>query len=107
MKIPSLNILRVYSDQVEQREFPIPNKLKPARTTRSDDELKISNENIRSVCLHHVIRSPACPYEKELRQFEEGFAEDRARGEMISQRDVGVYTKVSEIAFKGMDHYYN
>ena len=107
MKIPSLNILRVYSDRVEQREFPIPNKLKPARTTRSDDELKISNENIRSVCLHHVIRNPACPYEKELRQFEEGFTQDKARGEIISQSDVGEYIKVSELAFKGMDHYYN
>ena len=91
MRIPSLNILRVYSDQVEQREFPIPN-----RTTRSDDELKISNE--RSVCLHHVIRSPACPYKRKLRQFKEGFDAYKARGGIISQKDVGDYIKVSEIA---------
>ncbi|XP_022797854.1 uncharacterized protein LOC111336086, partial [Stylophora pistillata] len=58
LKIPDLKVLRVYSDQVEQKEFPIPNKLKPARTTRSDDEMKISSDQIRSVSLHHVIRDP-------------------------------------------------
>ena len=97
MKISSLNVLRVYSDQIEQKEFPIPNKLKPARITRSGDELKISSEKIRSVALHHVIRGPGCPYGHELRQFEEGFAEDRARGEIISQNEVKDYCKVSEM----------
>ena len=105
MKIPSLKVLRVYSDQVEQKEFPIPNKLKPARITKSDDELKISSEKIRSVSLHHVIRRPDCPYEQKLRQFEEGFAEDKRIGEVISQRDVADYCKVSEIVFQGTNCY--
>ena len=99
MKIPSLKVLRVYSDQVEQKEFPVPNKLKPARITRSDDELKISSEKIRSVSLHHVIRRPGCPYEQELRQFEENFAENKRIGEDISHKDVTDYGKVSEIVF--------
>lgn len=105
MRIPSLNILRVYSDQVEQKEFPIPNKLKQARITRSDDELKICNEKLRSVSLHHVIRSAACPYEQELRQYEEGFAEDKRRKEEISKKDVDDYCKVST-AIKN-SRYYN
>ena len=94
MKIPVLKILRVYSDQIEQKEFPIPNKLKPARITRSEDELKMSSEKIRSVSLHHLIRSGISPYAKELRNFEERFAEDKARGEPISEEDVDTYCKV-------------
>ena len=94
MKIPFLKILRVYSDQIEQKEFPIPNKLKPARITRSEDELKMSSEKIRSVSLHHLIRSGVCPCAEELRTFEEGFAEDKARGEPISEEDVKKYRKV-------------
>ena len=94
MKIPSLKILRVYSDQIEQKEFPIPNKLKPARITRSEDELKMSSEKIRSVSLHHLIRSDVCPCAEELRTFEEGFAENKARGEPISEEDVETYCKV-------------
>ena len=94
MKIPVLKILRVYSDQIEQKEFPIPNKLKPARITRSEDELKMSSEKIRSVSLHHLIRSGISPYAKELRNFEESFAEDKARGEPISEEDVDTYCKV-------------
>ena len=95
MKIPSLKILRVYSDQIEQKEFPIPNKLKAARITRSEDELKLSSEKIRNVSLHHLIRSGVCPDAQELRTFEEGFAEDKARGEPISEEDVDKYCKVS------------
>ncbi|XP_068761024.1 3'-5' exoribonuclease HELZ2-like isoform X3 [Montipora capricornis] len=91
---PSLKILRVYSDQVEQKEFPIPNTLKPARTTRSDDELKISNEKVRSVSLHHVIRSSRCPFGQELRQLEEGFAAQRRRGEKIGEEEAKEYRKV-------------
>ena len=94
MKIPSLKILRVYSDQIEQKEFPIPNKLKPARITRSEDELKMSSEKIRSVSLHQLIRSGVCPYAEELWKLEEGFAEDKARGEPISEEDVDKYCKV-------------
>ena len=96
MRIPNLKVLRVYSDQIEQREFPIPNKPKPPRATRSDEELKISSDKIRCVSLHHVIRGPDCPYSQELRQFEEGFAQNKAKGEMISQKEVTEYCKVSE-----------
>ena len=94
MKIPFLKILRVYSDQIEQKEFPIPNKLKLATITRSEDELKMSSDMIRSVSLHHLIRSCVCPYAKELRNFEESFAEDNARGQPISDEDVDKYGKV-------------
>ena len=102
IKIPSLKILRVYSDQIEQKEFPIPNKLKPARITRSEDELKMSSEKIRSVSLHQLIRSGVCPYAEELRTFEEGFAEDKARGEPISEDDVDKYCKVGSMSLHCM-----
>ena len=90
-----MKVLRVYSDQIEQKEFPIPNKLKPARTSRSDEELKISSDKVRSVSLHHVIRGPGCPYSQDLRQYEEEFAQSKARGEKIGQKEVAEYRKVS------------
>ena len=94
MKIPSLKILRVYSDQVEQKEFPIPNTLKPARATRSDAELKITNEKLKSVSLHHVIRTPPCPYAKALRECEDEFAEKEKTGQKIGKAEVADYCKV-------------
>ena len=96
LKIPNLKVLRVYSDQIEQKEFPVPNKLKPPRATRSEDELKISSEKIRCVSLHHVIRGPECPFSQELRQFEEGFEQSIAKKESIGQKEVIEYIKVSE-----------
>lgn len=100
LKIPDLKVLRVYSDQVEQKEFPIPNKLKPARTTRSDDEMKISSDQIRSVSLHHVIRDPKCPYSEELRKYEEGFAHCKEMNETIGQKEVTDYCKTIGLAEK-------
>ena len=95
--MPDLKVLRVYSDQIEQKEFPVPNKLKPARTTRSDDELKISSDQIRSVSLHHVIRGPECPHSEELRKYEEGFAQCKAMKETIGQKEVADYRKVRDV----------
>ena len=94
MKIPSIKILRVYSDQVEQKEFPIPNTLKPARASRSDAELKITSEKVKSVSLHHVIRSSVCPHAKDLRDCEDGFAEKEKSGEKIGKAEVADYRKV-------------
>lgn len=94
MRIPKLKILRVYSDQIEQREFPVPNKLKPPRTSRSDEELKISSDKIRRVSLHHVIRGPECPFSQELRQYEEGFEQSKAQKERIGQKEVKEYCNV-------------
>ena len=96
MKIPNLKILRVYSDQIEQKEFPVPNKLKPPRPSRSDDELKISCDKIRCVSLHHVIRGPESPFSQELRQYEEGFEQSKAQKERIGQKEVIEYCKVRE-----------
>ena len=96
LKIPNLKILRVYSDQIEQKEFPVPNKLKPPRATRSEDELKISSEKIRCVSLHHVIRGPECPFSEDLRQYEEGFEQSKAKKESIGQKEVAEYCKVGE-----------
>jgi len=84
LRIPNLKVLRVYSDQIEQKEFPVPNKLKPPRTTRSEDELKISSEKIRCVSLHHVIRGPECPFSEELPQYEAGFEQSKAKKERIA-----------------------
>ena len=96
MKIPNLKIIRVYSDQIEQKEFPVPNKLKPPRATRSEDELKISSEKIRCVSLHHVIRGPECPFSQQLRRFEEEFEQSKARKESIGRKEVNEYCKVGE-----------
>ena len=95
MKISNLKILRVYSGLVEQKEFPIPNTLKPARATRSDADLKITSEKVKSVSLHHVIRSSVCPYAQGLRECEEGFAEKKRSDEDIGKTEVAEYRKVS------------
>ena len=94
LKIPNLKILRVYSDQIEQAEFPVPNKLRPPRATRSEDEFEISSEKVKCLSLHHAIRGPVCPFSQELLQYEEVFENSKAKKESIDQKEVNEYCKV-------------
>ena len=86
--------MRVYSDVIERRAFPVPNEVKPARGTRSEDDLRIESDQIKLVSLHHMIRRHDCPYSSHLRQSEEKFAKDKQRGVKTSKEEVSEYCKV-------------
>ena len=94
LRLPNLKILRVCSDRYEQKEFPIPNKLKPVRETRSAEEMVLSPE-VRKVSLHHVIRAEGSPNAEKLKKMEETFKEDKRAGERTSDEDVSKYCNVS------------
>ena len=94
LRLPNLKILRVCSDRYEQKEFPIPNKLKPVRETRSAEEMVLSPE-VRKVSLHHVIRAEGSQYAQELKEMEAKFKENKRGVERISDKEDSEYCKVS------------
>ena len=96
LQIPELKIIRVYGDRREQAEFPIPNKRQPLKNS-TDDDNQISNENfaLRTVSLHHVIRSYPCPFASELRKCERKFDNDRKNNRRTKDKEVEEYVKVS------------
>ena len=95
LKIPDLKIIRVYGDRKEEAEFPIPNRLKPLKSSTDDeDQTHILDEELKAVSLHHVIRGEECPFASELRQYELQFAADRKNDVVTSNTEVDKYCKV-------------
>ena len=93
LQIPDIKIIRVYGKRKEEAEFPIPNKRKPLRTS-TDDDGQISDEGLKAVSLHHVIRGEECPFASDLRKYELKFAADRKDGVRTKDTEVEAYRKV-------------
>ena len=93
IKVPGLNIIRVYSDRKEQAEFPIPNKRQTLKQS-TDDGTGIP-EKLKNVSLHHIIRKYPCPYANELEMYENKFEYDRKESERTSKKEVIAYCQVS------------
>ncbi len=94
MKIEGIKVLRVYGNAIEQEEFPIPNKIKPARPIASQEELRVP-ENLRSIALHLVIRDKeTSPYAEELRRYERRFAAKKKKKKRVEETTVEEYLQV-------------
>ncbi|XP_035692652.1 uncharacterized protein LOC118427123 [Branchiostoma floridae] len=95
-----LKILRVYSKRIEETDYPIP-------TYPRSSQNKKSNEKLRSITLHHVIRQPGTPYGQQLREMEETFRRKQLEQEPISDGDVDTYLQLIWMAscqrIKGVD----
>lgn len=95
MKIKGIKILRVYGNFIEQKMFPIPNKIQPTRPIASKKELRVPKA-LRRFALHYVIRdkkkSPY--YSKQLRRLESFFAAQKKKKEKVEEAIVEEYLAV-------------
>ncbi|EDO27061.1 predicted protein, partial [Nematostella vectensis] len=93
LRIPGMQkkILRVQGSMIQEREFPIPNKIKPPKQSRSEDELRIPSKEVREVSLHYIIRSAVCPYAESLKLLEQTFKDAKERNDLVSVEDVTSY----------------
>ncbi|XP_035692651.1 helicase with zinc finger domain 2-like [Branchiostoma floridae] len=82
-----LKVLRVYSKRIEETDYPIPNYPRPSQNKKSNDKL-------RSITLHHVIRQPGTPYGQQLREMEETFRRKQQQQEPISDGEVDSYLRL-------------
>ena len=76
LKIPDLKILRIYGQEIERKEFPVPDQITEIRSLfpskRAPVQLK-ADEDLKDVSLHHVIRSADCPFAKALEEYDKEF----------------------------------
>ena len=95
LKIPELKIIRVYSHRKEQADFPIPNKRQPLKySTDEEDHISDEDAELKTVSLHHIIRSDQCPFASELREYEHKFKADKKEGRRTSDKEVKEYREV-------------
>jgi hypothetical protein len=72
VKIPGLKILRIYGQGVEQKLFPVPDKITLFRSKHVPAQLA-ADEELKDVSLHHVIRSKESPLAEELKNYDKVF----------------------------------
>ncbi|XP_030888900.1 helicase with zinc finger domain 2 isoform X2 [Leptonychotes weddellii] len=84
-----LKPLRVYSEQAEATEFPVPgvgSSGPPKKTPREGRP----NQALRSITLHHRIRHPSNPYARDVRELDARLQ----KGEVFSKDDLSQYKQV-------------
>ncbi|KAM5304642.1 3'-5' exoribonuclease HELZ2 [Glossophaga mutica] len=84
-----LKPLRVYGEQAEATEFPVPgvsSRGLPRKTPREGRP----NPTLRSITLHHLIRQPSNPCAQDIKAFDARLQ----RGEILSDEELALYKKV-------------
>ncbi|XP_066240525.1 3'-5' exoribonuclease HELZ2 [Saccopteryx leptura] len=84
-----LKPIRVYSEQAEATDFPMPgvsSRGLPRRTPREGRP----NQTLRAITLHHRIRQPSNPYAPNIKAFDARLQQ----GEIFSKEDLSEYRKV-------------
>ncbi|XP_036281818.1 helicase with zinc finger domain 2 [Pipistrellus kuhlii] len=84
-----LKPLRVYSEQAEATEFPVPgvSSRGPARKTPREGR---PNQSLRAITLHHRIRQSSNPFAPSIKAFDAQLQ----RGEVLSEEDLARYKKI-------------
>ncbi|KAM4842633.1 3'-5' exoribonuclease HELZ2 isoform 2-T2 [Thomomys bottae] len=83
-----LKPLRVYGEQYEAIEFPMPDVGGPGLLSKTTQDGR-PNQKLRGITLHHRIRQPSNPYAQELRAFDARVQQ----GESFSREDLALYKK--------------
>ncbi|GAB1287336.1 Helicase with zinc finger domain 2 [Apodemus speciosus] len=81
--------LRVYGEQAEATEFPLPGVSSRSLFGKTSHEGR-PNQSLRSITLHHRIRRAPNPYAAEIRKFDAQLRE----GKIFSREDLMVYKRV-------------
>lgn len=88
-KRAELKPLRVYSEQAEATEFPVPGVGSRGLFKKSPGEGR-PNQSLRSISLHHRIRQASNPYATEIKAFDARLQ----KGEVFSKEDLNSYKKI-------------
>ncbi|XP_062966378.1 3'-5' exoribonuclease HELZ2 [Cynocephalus volans] len=81
-----LKPLRVYSEQAEATEFPVPGVGSRGLPRKTPQEGR-PNQALRSISLHHRIRQPSNPYSKHIKEFDARLQKE----EIFSMEDLILY----------------
>ncbi|KAK2493574.1 hypothetical protein MC885_018023 [Smutsia gigantea] len=84
-----LRPLRVYSEQAEATEFPVPGMGSGGPSKKTPREGR-PNQALRSISLHHRIREASNPYAPDIKAFDARLR----KGEILSNEDLTWYRKV-------------
>ena len=104
MKNSDAKILRIYGQEIEQKIFPVPDKVTQFRSKRVAVHLN-AEEDLKDVSLHHVIRSAESPFAKELVEYDKKFEKYIKRKKSAPRKIIKAFKKVNCIHVSGRKLY--
>lgn len=93
MKIPDLNILRIYGQEIECKTFPIPDQMSAFRSKKMSAYFE-EEDIFQDICLHHVIRSSKCEFANEIKKFDYEFKQCIKEERFASPQQIRDFQKV-------------
>ncbi len=82
-------IVRVYAETLEYEDFPIPRD-----TYRVGRMAKRTDESLRNVSLHHLIRQPGNPNSTVIKMFDDYFHKNEETPWNVTDEEIETYTKL-------------
>ena len=89
------HVVRVYSERIEQLEFPVPHDPVPPKKVKSTDIL--SDPALKKIALHHLIRQPSNIYHQTIVEYDMLF---NLYPDDISHEQVSDYLRTLTLASK-------
>lgn len=93
----SVKIIRIYSQTLERRAYPVPRDLieasSPAGET-SDELLRDEPDEVRHHILHHRIRNPENPHSQEILRYDARFRENMTTPWEVTNAEIEEYEGV-------------
>ena len=93
MKIPEVKILRIYGQEIERKDFPVPDKV-TMFCSKHVPEQHEADEDLDNVALHRVIRSAESPFAKMLAEYDKQFKKCKKRKVNASRKKIKAFKKV-------------
>ena len=94
LKKLNITVVRVYSETIERKEFPIPGAPNAGRKMPSGREAQMDDRHA-DISLHHLIRKPSNSYHEAIKKYDEMF---RTQGYRASLSDVFDYKRTISAA---------
>ena len=104
MKNSDAKILRVYGQEIEQKMFPVPEKVTQSRSKRVAVQLK-ADEDLKDVSLHYVIRSAESPFAKVLAEYDMKFKKYIERKKSAPRGIIEAFKQVNCVHISGRKLY--
>ena len=100
LKHLNITVVRVYSETIERKEFPIPGAPNAGRKAPSGREAQM-DERHKDISLHHLIRKPSNSYHEAIKKYDEMF---KVQGYKASLSDVLDYKRTISAAEVGLNN---
>ena len=72
-----VQIVRVYGEEIERIEFPVPWAPKPPRRSTQKNSTDVrSNKDLHAISMHRLIRMPSNPRSEEIKAYDKKFKEN-------------------------------